>query len=214
MSTPRIDYRKLVSYAAGDLSETEASEFGDQLGRDLDAAATVHRFRTARAIIQSDDGLDPPPEAVARACSIFSPPPAEQRSGGWWEALEQILASLVFDSRCQPAVAGYRYGGTDGGFQLCFECEPADVELQVEPTERFSGEAVPRPIWQVMGQIVAGRRAPNMGVALVRKGSTLPMAETSADSQGIFSLEAPSGRYDLLIRHGNGSVVLRDIVLS
>ncbi len=214
MSKPTIDYRKLVAYAAGDLSEAEASEFGAQLERDLDAAATVRRFRAAREIIQSDDGFDPPPEAVARACSIFSPPPAEQRSGSWWEALEQIVAALVFDSRCQPAVAGYRDGGTDGGFQLCFECEPVEVELQVDPTERFSGEGVPTPIWRVMGQIVATRRAPNTGVALVRQGSTGPTVETSADSQGIFSLEAPSGRYDLLIRYGNGSVVLRDIDLS
>ena len=213
MSKPRIDYRKLVAYAAGELSETEASEFKAQLARDPGAAATVRRFRTARAIIQSDDGLDPPPEAVARACSIFSPP-AVERSGSWWEALEQILAAPVFDSRCQPAVAGYRYGGTDGGFQLCFECEPADVELQVEPTERFSGEGDPRPTWRVMGQIVAARREANMEVALVRQGSTGPMAETSADSQGIFSLEVPSGRYDLLIRTGDGSVVLRDIDLS
>ncbi len=212
MSTPRIDYRKLVAYAAGDLSETEASKFGAQLAQDLDAAATVRRFRTARAIIQSDDGLDPPPKAVARAFAIFSPP-AVKRSGSWWEALDQILATLVFDSRGQSAVAGYRYRGTDGGFQLCFECEPADVELQVEPTDRFSREAEPRPIWQVMGQIVAARRAPNLEVALVRQGSTIPVAETSADSHGIFSLEAPSGRYDLFIRHGNESVVLRDIDL-
>ncbi len=213
MSTPRIDYRKLVAYAAGDLSATEASQIEARLARDPQAAATVRRFRTARAIIQSDDGLDPPPEAVARAGAIFSPP-AVERSGSWWDALEQILATLVFDSRCQPVIAGYRYRGTDGGFQLCFECEPADVELQVEPTERFSGEVVPRPIWQVMGQIVTVRHAPNMEVALVRQGSTIPVAETSADSHGIFSLEAPSGRYDLFIRHGNGSVVLRDIELS
>lgn len=213
MSSPTIDYRKLVAYAAGDLPETEASQIEVQLVRDPQAAATVRHFQAARAIIQSDDGLDPPAEAVARACSIFSPP-AVERSGNWWEALEQILAALVFDSRGQLAVAGYRYRGIDGGFQLCFECEPADVELQVEPTERFSREVEPRPIWQVMGQIVAARRAPNMEVALVRQGATIPVAETSADTRGIFSLEAPSGRYDLFIRHGNGSVVLRDIDLS
>ncbi len=210
MSTPTVDYRKLIAYAAGDLSE-EAARVEAQLARDPHAAATVRRFQAARAVIQSDDGSDPPPEAVVRACAIFSPS-AIEKTGSWWQVLEQILATLVFDSRNQLAVAGYR--GTHGGFQLCFECEHADVELQIEPTDRFSREVVPRPIWQVMGQIVAARGAPNMGVALVRQGSTIPVAETSADSQGIFSLEAPSGRYDLLIRHGNGSVVLRDIDLS
>ena len=207
----KITYEQLIAYAVGELTPERAAEVAEHLARDREAAATVARYQQARSTFQADDGTDPPVHALARARAIFSPPRTES-TPSWWEQLEQVLATLIFDSRLQPALAGYR--GAGSGFHLSFESKPGMVDLEAEPIERSSASIAIRPSWRLTGQIDAETPVSNMGVALVRRGSDRPAAQAVADEEGIFTLEAPPGRYDLYLRHDDSSVMLPDIELA
>ncbi len=207
----KITYEQLIAYAAGELTPERAAEVAEHVTRDSEAAATVARYREAQATMRADDVTDPPARAVARAKAIFSPPPAE-KGPSWWEQLEQVVATLIFDSRLKPALAGYR--GTGSGFHLSFESEPGMVDLEAEPIVRSSAGIAARSSWRLTGQIDAETPVSNVGVALVRRGSDRPAAQTMADEEGIFTLEAAPGRYDLYLRHDDSSVLLPDIELA
>ncbi len=207
----KITYEQLIAYAVGELTPERAAEVAEHVARDREAAATVARYREAQATMRADDVTDPPARAVARAKAIFSPPRTE-KGPSWWEQLEHVLATLIFDSRLQPALAGYR--GAGSGFHLSFESKPGMVDLEAEPIERSSAGIATRPSWRLTGQIDAETPVSNVGVALVRRGSDRPAAQAVADEEGIFTLEAPPGRYDLYLRHDDSSIVLRDIELA
>ena len=207
MSKPT--YEQLIAYAAEELSPGEAARVEAHLARDRGAARTVARFRLAWTALAADDGVDPSPQLMARAKATFSPPPAPAPTR-WWEHVEQVIATLIFDSRTQPALAGYR--GRGSGFQLSFESDVGLVDLQAEPAGApplADGESG----WHLMGQIDVSEPGATANVALVRRGQHAPTAEVNADPAGVFSMDAPGGRYDLYIRFGASYVALRDVDL-
>ncbi len=211
MSDPKITYGQLIAYAAGEVSPEEAAETEAYLVRNAEAAATVARFRLAHATMQADDGVDPRAEIGARAQRIFSPR-ADERPPRWWEQLERMVATLIYDSRPQPVLAGYR--GSESGFQLSYESEPVKVDVQVDPVEGWGDAAAERRTWHLMGQIDTQQPQQGSWVALIRHGTSDPAAEWVVDEHGFFGFEAEPGLYDLVIRHGGSVVVLPNIEIA
>ncbi len=213
--TIRITYETLIAYAAGELSAAELSAVEAHLAVDPRAEATVRMYRDAKAAAAIPPSAEPPPEVVARAKAIFRPAAAE--APAWWQVVERIVAELVFDSRLQPALAGFR--GHERGFQLSFESAPVSIDLQAEPIDHpgiFDADDLDEDslTWSVMGQIESSLLEPGCAVALVCPGAVVATAQSRADRHGIFSMEAPAGRYDLHIRHAEGNLVLPNIDMA
>jgi len=110
-----------------------------------------------------------PAPLVARAESIFEPPAARQ-------TLREILASVVFDSFAQPALAGARGGSASRQFLLT--AEDFDIHLRIwalANARRVTGQILSR------GKNVALK---NVGLHLLQDGKRV--GTTEADEFGEF----------------------------
>ncbi|MHC5002241.1 MAG: anti-sigma factor [Planctomycetota bacterium] len=201
-----IRYQDLIAYAAGELSADRAAGIEALLATDPGARQTVEQFRAARASFAADDSVAPPAEAVARAKAVFDAA-ALARPSRWWETLDRIVASLVFDSRVQPAAV--RYADAGDRIQLSYEAAGADVELQAERTD----DTGPSRRWRLTGQVAADRSA-TCRVVLLDSERGGPVVEATTDERGMFVLEIEGGRYDLAVGVGDELVVIPALDLS
>ncbi len=211
MSNAKIKYRQLIAYAAGELPAEEAAEVQAYLAANPSAAEPVALYGQARAALQDDQGADPPADVVAKAKRIFAGAQSDPALG-WLARLEQFIAELVFDSRAEPALAGYR--GAAMTFQLSFECELASVDLEAEPLVDGNAVGPDESQWRIMGQVDLRQPDSLIELALVEQGTGAKVADTVADEHGMFALEVKAGRYDLLLRVGDKVVVLRNIEIQ
>lgn len=164
----------------------------------------THELRFwARALgaLQVDRGLEVPEEVLARAFALFDR--LAPRPTPW----ERVVATLAFDSRVQPAMAGAR-DAAPSAFQLLFTAQGTDVDLLCEREQEG---------WQITGQALApGVARPDAG-ALWRVAAMSPAgrAEAEADSLGMFRLRhlAP-GVYDLILRSANREILLPNVELQ
>jgi hypothetical protein len=211
MSNAKITYRQLIAYAAGELPAEEAAQVQAYLAANPSAAEPVALYRQARAALQNDQGADPPVDVVAKAKRIFAAARSDP-APGWLARLEQFIGELVFDSRAEPALAGYRGAATT--FQLSFECEVASVDLEAEPLVDGNTVGADESQWRIMGQVDLRQPDALVELALVEQGAGAKVADAVADEHGMFTLEVKAGRYDLLLRVGDKVVVLRNIEIE
>jgi len=199
MSEPRIPYSQLIAFAAGELADEQAAQVEASLAGHPEAAETVARYRMAQTTLQSDDGADPPPEAVARARAIYEPGrlPAGEPSLG--DRVGQLMAKLIYDSRAEPALAGVR--GAESGAQLELQ---ADVDEGGADTRR----------WRLVGQVSSPESLPPPQVALCRAGSLTPICTVDADERGVFVVRTEPGTYDLHIHLPGGVTTVPDIRMT
>lgn len=206
MATHRITYEQLIAYAAGTLPADQADRVAAHLQADRDAASTVARFRLAQRAVATDDSVAPPASALSRAKSIFQP--RAETSGSWLDAIDRLVAKIIFDSRVQPMAVRSATQVADR-VNLTFATDDAEVDLQAECV--FTTEAGPPGAkrWQVMGQI-SGLTAEVQATAaaLTFPGTNQPVVEASVDPHGAFSFDVSSGEFDLLIRTEAGVVLL------
>ena len=66
----------------------------------------------------------------------------------------------------------------------------------------------------MMGQIDVETGSRGGEVAIVPCGEAEAVALTSTDTEGVFTLELPPGRYDLYFRSRTGSIVCPNIELA
>jgi hypothetical protein len=170
--------------------------------------------------VASDQSAQPPAHTLEAAKAIFDPCAIRRRDarGGldWTSSLRQIVATLVFDSRVQPALAGYRGGSS--GFELGFASDAGEIDLQAEPIrdERPTPGGAMR--WRIIGQVSPNEETgdqpmPEVGVALVKRDEAKPAHARAidADEHGVFTIQADAGHYDLHVRIGDAVVVIQDV---
>ena len=185
-----IAYETLLAYAAGELAEAEAAPVAARLAVEPEAAATVALYRAVRDTVANDDSVAPPAAFLARAKGIFPRRPRE--ATGPLAALRRVVATLSFDSRSGLALAGYR-GGAAAGYQLAYESDAGDVDLQLEPG------AAPAAPWRLLGQVGVDDETPGIRVVLAPVGAAAPAAETEADPHGVFSAQVMPGTYEMTV---------------
>ena len=196
----------LIAYAAGELDADVAAQVEAIVAESPADAARLARIRRTLATMRSDDNVAPPREAVARAKALFRRQPAAAHAN-WWQQIERVVASLIYDSRAQPALAGYR--GVGDAVQLSYESEIADIDLELSP-----GGAEKDAVWTVMGQVATRDPAAIVAVVLVSRSQGGAQIEIKPDEHGLFTLRADSGEYDLFIRVADKVVALPNLRLG
>jgi hypothetical protein len=206
MTDDKITIETLIAYVAGELDEQTAARVKAHIRSSASDAERVARLRTVIKTMRADDTLAPPNEPLDRAKAIFKP----SRSSAWRSLrrqLEAVVASLVYDSRAQPALAGYR--GAGDVVQLSYESEIADVDLELSPTGAQAGAT-----WLVMGQISPHEMRARPVVALLSPSDESFCMEIAPDEHGVFTLQSASGEYELVIRFADRVVVFPDVNLN
>jgi len=208
MSSSHVSYEDLIAYAAGDLAPEDAARVESAIAADPAAQHTVETFRQVATTVAEDDSVEPAPSVIERAKALFD---VEKRSAmrDWLDAVDRFVATLIYDSRAQPATAGYR--GTAEAVRLSFESEDfaADVDLEITPQPDGGEEQ-----HQVRGQVSAERAVASAEVRLLAAGTTQSVDHAVADENGMFMLQAPEGTYDLAIRLGDEALVLPGIAIG
>lgn len=182
-------YEQIVAYASGELKSDDAETVRQYLLKNDSAANEYASIQAIISAMRADRSVSAPADSIAAAKSIFRPQPAVTP---WWKRLAEIAAEVVFDSRMQPALAGYR-SSPGSGFQIAVESDAGGVDLQFEPQDET------REHWRIMGQ-VSPADGPNAEVAILMTAGDASVQEASADDSGFFSLTIDRGDYDLCIR--------------
>jgi hypothetical protein len=188
VTSPSVTYEELLAYADGELSDAAAGRVQDHLRSAPAAAETVRLYRLARRALASDDSVAPPATTAARAKALFDRLPAAA-GAGLLDRVGAVVASLLFDSRLQPAAVR---ATTASRIQLAYEASAIDIDLVAEPT---GGAAT---TWRLMGQAATDESGDAMPVALIAEGASMPLMTTRTDEHGHFTFDdVPSGRYQL-----------------
>jgi hypothetical protein len=192
MMRQKPTHEQLVAYAAGEMNAADADWIASYLPTDATAAREVATLQAIIRTMRADNSTPAPADSVAHAKSIFRPR-ADGVGESWWQRATRAVASLVFDSRMQPALAGFRSSG-GSGFQLEFESDTARIDLQFEP------RSDDRDRWSVIGQVTANAADLNAEIAvlLTEKGNLVRQA--MADDVGVFTFEVDRGDYDFCVR--------------
>ena len=207
MTDGRVPYEQLIAYAAGELDSEAADAVKRHLASSVDASAIVRRFQMVAETLRRDDSQAPPADVLAQANALF----ADRRiatAPGWRETAARVIAELVYDSRPQVALAGVR--GSATAYQLSFQSERVDVDLEVEPHED-GGSGLCR----ISGQITTSRKSDVIrSVAFAAPGTTEIASTIKPDQHGVFGATIASGKYDLLITLSDTQVVLPNVEIE
>jgi hypothetical protein len=156
--------------------------------------------------MRTDDTQAPTSAAVRSALAAFVP-----RAGtitlAWLEEARRYVARLVYDTRAQPALAGFRGGGA--GYQLAYDSERGRVDLRITPA---AGSR--RDQWRVRGQIMTSPGADVGSVALVTAGTSHAVTVAVPDQHGQFRLDVGRGTYDLVAELMTGALIAPDLEIG
>jgi len=180
---------QLADLLAGDLAEAEADDLRARLNATEEGRAALEEAERLAAFLRDEPAAEPPASVVAKARREFArsrPGLADRVADG----VRSFIASLDFDSRLSPAVAGFR--GIEEVAQVAFSAEPCEIDIEIQPAE--DGRTVLR------GQIDADESA-GWAIAVVdQDGRTA--AETEADADGAFRIRLDAGTYTLVLTRG------------
>ncbi len=206
----RISAEDLLAYAAGELPPDQAAEVKARLQDDLEAATLLRGVEFISKCLAQDGTVEPPPQVRARAKAIFRAKLTE-RSSGWLDRLGVTIAQLIYDARLQPA--GFRSADAGRRVQLTYEAQGLEIDLQAERVDVAGGPG-DRRCWHLIGQIEPASCGGDRPVALLDAKTTSLVAETQTDDRAVFTLEAPAGRFDLVLGLPGGPVLLPGVELG
>ncbi|GEM_PF-1767682 len=214
MSTPKINTRQLLAYAANELSSEEAQVIEAHLANSPAAAKTVAVYRRVSNIVRTDDTVAPSESVLAKVRSIYRAEhfaKASSSVGSWLDRAADTIARMVFDSRVE--LAGVRYSDQGCRFQLSYETQVSEIDLDFEAIPDTETTGMP-PRWRLMGQAGGEEDLARIRVAAVQAGSSAIVAEVTSDENAVFTMELTPGRYDLLFDLPEGAVVISEVELT
>ena len=196
MKQENVTFEQLVAYASGELTGRAASTVEAYLAVLPAVARTTQRLQEVIQRLRADDTTPATPGAVRRVVNLLQT--LDEVPTPEWLVPIRLLADLVFDSRAQPAMAGYR--GIAASYQLAFESEPARVDLQILPQDRAVADR-----WRVRGQVTVRDGAELGAVTLVAEHTDTAVATAVPDQAGRFKLDSPAGVFELRIDLDEGT---------
>ena len=194
MDSNALPNERLIAYLLGDLSAADASLVEASVRADATTAARLEQVKRLVGELRIDDGREPPLGLVSKVKSMMTAPVR----ASWLAGLREVLASLVFDSTAQTAVAGFR--GTSSATHFTYAAGEVEIDVRVSPpapgSERFG----------LLGQIDSPGSSPSRAALLDDEG--LAVATAEVDGRGLFRLDAPKGVYDLCVASGDSAIKL------
>ncbi len=182
--------QQLVALATGELDGAEAEALRARLDSEPGLRAEYDRLAQSVSFLRAESSAEPSAEALKSAKRLLreSRPGAMERLS---EGLRRLVASLDFDTRLTPAVAGIRGGATAA--QVAFSCEVADIDLEITPEDDES--------WRIACQIDADEDG-DWDVTIVDR-ATDAAVRTLAAIDGAFRTTLGVGSYSLRLRRGD-----------
>ncbi len=184
-------FEKLIDYLDGQIASAEAGFVKTHLEGCERCAAVGQWYEKVRTIAASDDMIEPPSWVARRAIRLFE---TRRSQSGLKEKLGRLVASLIFDSQAQPAVAGVRSTETMNR-QLLYEADNYSIDVQISLSEEPRAGLVGQILRKDDTEFESVSRIP---LDLIREGETVRSTLTS--ETGEFSInEVDFGEYDLRI---------------
>lgn len=206
MPESSFEFDTLLAFSLGELDPDTAEQVRSAVQHDAVLRERLDRLGAIITAMRAESVATPSPGAVAEAYALVSR--SERASGAgiarWFDQLRHVVATLVFDSRTAPAMAGLR--GAGEGYHVSYEAEGADIDVQVQ-----ANDAPEEGQWVVVGNVFHEGESAPADVALIRSDGGTPVATTQADANGNFRLTAKSGAYKLGIRIGGQVIILPDV---
>lgn len=200
-------FERLIDYLDNQLDSAEAERLAAHLSAGCpQCAETCDWYERVRAIASGDESIEPPLWVFKRAVRIFENKPTRPR---FVERIGQVVASLIFDSLAQPAIAGVRSTETTNR-QLLYRAGDYSIDLQVAPAENLCAD--------LTGQILkegelAFESVSGLQLEISRRGE--PVFSTMTDDLGEFRIDGVDyGLYDLRIDVEDGSITVSGLPLA
>lgn len=199
----------LAAYALGELDADRTAGIEAQARSSASVRQVIEKVRMAVEAMRSDDTVMPRRELVDRVKAAVLPD-SRPSLAEWLAQLGRAAAEVVFDSRGEVAMAGFR-GGSSISHQLAFSTPGADIDLQL-----LGPESARDAEWTIRGQVSALDSAapPRACVALIDHDSRRFLAAADADERGQFELRAPSGCYDLVLKIDGKYVTVPQLIVN
>jgi hypothetical protein len=163
-------------------------------------------YQQVKRIASSDGSIEPPPWVLKRALRVFDTPRVRMSIAG---RVGCVVASLVFDSLRQPAIAGARSSGVEGR-QLLYRAEDYSIDVQVAPVDQRSAELTGQILreGESMFESVGGLR-----LDLIEEGRKTLSAVTN--ERGEFTIGGVDfGRYELRVDVNEASITIVDLPIG
>jgi hypothetical protein len=178
--TRHVDTQRWIDAARGLLPESERASAEEHAASCTACRRAGSVFSGFAALARTEDGYDVPEDVVRRALDLF---PALEKPN----AVERLLATLVFDGASMPLPAGVRTGLRPD--QRLYHAGDYALDLQV--TSERSLEAAAGSAVVVVGQIASRAKPgpPLSGRPVLLLAGLEVVARTLSNERGEFHLE-------------------------
>jgi hypothetical protein len=185
------DFQMLLDLSLNEGSPEATAWARARVAQSSHLQATLGEIQRLVEAMRKDDTVLPAHAVIERAKALAAAAPGKPSLA---VAVGTMIASLVYDSRVSPALAGFR-GAGNSARHLVYRCDAGQLDLSV------SVPRSPAQAWSVRGQFEGAQDDSSVTVlAHPRDGGA--DSKASAPAGGDFVLSLPSGEYDLDIRMG------------
>ena len=194
-----INAEKLMEYRDGQLTDDAKTLVDSHLSQCSSCSELKQELQQFMVFIESDVAFEPPAEVLQWGVSLFQPilQPRESIGG----QVRKIVASLVFDTFDEPALAGVRRVGAPPR-QLLFRAGDVDVDVKIESVE--TNDRI-----SLVGQVLSNSEKffDNTPVKLESHGMVRYKTLTNSVGEFVFD-EVPKDTYHLSVDLPEGQITL------
>ena len=205
MKCPKLD--QLMDYCEGQLDNDDVELIEAHLASGCSVCSENRQwYERVRGIAASDIAAEPPSWVLKRAVGLFDRERARLTA---IDSLGRLVASLVFDTRSQPALSGVRLAEISDR-QLLYRAGHYSIDLQIALSDQRLAD--------LTGQILRENDSrfesvANIPLELIREGEKV--SSTVTDEIGKFKMaRIDRGEYELLIDTREGVVTVSRLSIT
>jgi hypothetical protein len=186
-----------MEYMDGQLTDENRAVVDSHVLECTDCSDLQHELQEFVISLKSDASFEPPAEVLQWGKNLFQPM-LQPQSG---RSIRKIIASLVFDTFDEPAIAGVRRVGAPPR-QLLFRAGDVDVDVKIESME--TNDRI-----SLVGQVLSNNEKffDNTPVKLESHGMVRYKTMTNFVGEFVFD-EVPKDTYHLSVDLPEGQITL------
>lgn len=202
MNDFRPDLETLVRFAINDCDPIRLAQVQRWLDANAGRRPEMDRVLLMVDALRTNQSIDAPREVVRRAVDLMVAAFPNDAAGAWWDTLQSVVATLLFDGRVSPMIAGYRGVGTPG--HVVYATDFAELDLELSESTGDEGGIM------VRGQVQSDGAS---GKELRFVPSTDPARSTTVipDEHGLFRAALLPGTYTIHCRVGEQAMTIPEI---